>query len=590
MNARLKDPASHEISFLLAFPDVYEVGMSHLGSQIIYHVVNSLPHAACDRAYAPWFDMEALMRANGWPLFGIESRIPAGAFDIIGFSLEYELCYTNVLTMLDLAGVPRASADRDESHPLVIAGGPSCMSPEPLTKYIDAFCLGDGEEVVVEVIRTYREWKSSQGSRADLLWALSEIEGVYVPSLYRVSYKADGTVLRVEPETRNGKSAPEKIRRRVVANLENSPYPLEPLIPAMEPVHDRAMVEIFRGCSRGCRFCQAGIIYRPVREKSGETVLAHTRKLLKTTGYNEVSLVSLSSADYTQIQRVLSDLLQKDPCQTRVSLPSLRVDSFSVDLATLLAAGEKSGLTLAPEAGSQRMRDCINKQVTDEDILEAASRAFEAGFDRIKLYFMIGLPGETDEDVRAIASMASRVRQIGRDLGRRPTVVVSVSGFVPKAHTPFQWEKTLDESELQRRQKILASMLKGPGLEFRYHDARLTQLEAVFSRGDRRLSAVLEQAHAKGCRFDSWPDFFQYEKWESSFAECGVDPLFYANREREVEEILPWDHIDSGVSRAFLLRERERAKQGELTPDCRWGPCSVCGICGTPRDRVVLSK
>lgn len=578
INAIRKDPEKADVRFALAFPDVYEVGASHLGSQILYYVINSMDRVACERTYAPWKDMEELLRRKNWPLYTLESRAPLYAFDIVGFSLQYELTYTNVLAMLELGGIPLRSKDRDESHPLVIAGGPVALSAEPLADFIDAFALGDGEEVVGDIISVYKDWRVSGKPRSFLLRELSQIPGVYVPSLYEVFYNPDNTVSRISPRNLDGFSAPERVHRRVLKSLESAPYPTKPLIPLIPPIHDRAVVEIFRGCTQGCRFCQAGMIYRPVREREPETIEKMALEILERSGFNEVSLVSLSSADYTYIKDLVSNLL-KNPCGAKVSLPSLRVDSFSVGLAEMLGGGTKSGLTLAPEAGSQRMRDIINKRVTEEDILAAAESAFSAGYSHIKLYFMIGLPGETDEDVVAIGKLAQEIRRLGRNMGKRPSIVVSVSGFVPKAHTPFQWEPCLRPEEIMRRQRLLGSVLRGPGLEYRYHDVRLTRLEAVFSRGDRRLASALELAFKKGRRFDAWTDDYKQEEWDAVFEESGVDVDFYAHRERSENEVFPWDHLSSGVRKSYLLRERRLAMQEAKTPDCRGADCTGCGVC-----------
>lgn len=581
-NSVRKDPLSVDVRFALAFPDVYEVGASHLGSHILYSILNAREDTACERVYAPWFDMEELLRRKGWPLYTLESYTPLSSFDIVGFSLQYELTYTNVLAMLDLGGIPLRSADRRASDPLVIAGGPCAMAPEPLSAFIDAFALGDGEELVGDIVDVYKSWRKSGQPRERLLSMLAEVQGVYVPSRYQVEYKPDGTIAAITPD--------RVVRRRVLPSLEGAPFPRDPIIPLIPPIHDRAMVEVFRGCTQGCRFCQAGMLYRPVREREMGTAGALARDILERSGYDEVSLVSLSSADYSRIEDLVKDLLQDKACGARVSLPSLRVDSFSVGLAELIGGATKSGLTLAPEAGSQRMRDVINKKVTEEEVEEAARAAFLAGYSHIKLYFMIGLPGETDEDVLAIGRLAQKVRQIGRDMGRRPTVVVSVSGFVPKPHTPFQWEAATRPDELQRRQHLLRGALKGPGLEYRYHDAQVTQLEAVFARGDRRLAASVELAFRKGMRFDAWPDRMNAEAWREVFAESGIDPEFYAHRERLKDELLPWDHLSPGVRKAFLWSEREKSRERALTVDCRGGHCTLCGVCPDLGVKVSLAK
>lgn len=582
VNSVRKDAASVDVRFALAFPDVYEVGASHLGSQILYSILNGRDDTACERVYAPWPDMEDLLRRKGWPLYSLESYTPISEFDIVGFSLQYELTYTNLLAMLDLGGIPLRSSQRGEGDPLVIAGGPCAMAPEPLAEFIDAFALGDGEETVGDIVDAYKGWKGSGRPKAQLLRDLSAIEGVYVPSLYQIEYAPDGTIRSIEPD--------RVVRRRVLQSLEAAPFPDKPLIPLMPPIHDRAVVEIFRGCTQGCRFCQAGMLYRPVREREMATIDALVRQILERSGYDEVSLVSLSSADYSYITELVKRLIIEDPCGARVSLPSLRVDSFSVGLAEMIGSSAKSGLTLAPEAGSQRMRDVINKRVTEEEVHDAAKAAFAAGYSHVKLYFMIGLPGETDEDVMAIANLAYKVRQVGRDLGRRPTVVVSVSGFVPKPHTPFQWEPAVEPEELARRQRLLRGALRGPGLEYRYHDAGVTQLEAVFARGDRRLGKALEIAFQKGRRFDAWPDKFSAEAWREILAEAGVDVAFYAHRERPADEVLPWDHLSSGVRKSFLWSERENSLARVLTPDCRGGACTGCGVCPDLGVAVSLAK
>lgn len=589
INSIEKDLTKVDVGFALAFPDTYEVGMSHLGSHILYSVLNSREDIACERVYAPWPDMQMLLEEKNWPLFTLESRYPLGAFDIVGFSLQYELTYTNVVAMLDLGRIPLWAFERDENHPLVIAGGPCALAGEPLAPFMDAFVLGDGEEVILEIVDTYKVWRTSGKPKEKLLQALSEIWGVYVPALYEPEYEEGehGPLKRMA--TRDGREAPP-VEKRVLKDLHASLRTGSPLIPLTTPIHDRAVVEIFRGCTQGCRFCQAGMIYRPVRERAPSHVCSMARELLERSGYDEVSLVSLSSADYSFIEPVLSSLLQDNPTGAKVSLPSLRVDSFSVGLASLLGSSTKSGLTLAPEAGSQRMRDVINKRVTKEDVLEAVTAAYEAGYSHIKLYFMIGLPGETDDDVRAIGHLASLVRQRGREMGKRPTVVVSVSGFVPKAHTPFQWEPCLSPEELKRRQGILRQTLKGPGLVFKYHDAELTWLEAIFARGDRRLAKALVTAHESGRRFDAWTEHFDKGAWDEVFARSGVDPDFYALRERPEHEVLPWDHLHSGVSKSFLLSERHRAKRAETTEDCRTGSCGDCGVCGKRGTVTSLAK
>jgi len=587
VNSVRKDPAHVEVRFALAFPDVYEVGASHLGSHILYSILNGRDDTACERAYAPWPDMEALLRRKGWPLYTLESFTPLSEFDIVGFSLQYELTYTNVLAMLDLGGIPLRTSERAEGESLVIAGGPCAMAPEPLAEFIDAFALGDGEEITGEIVDAYKEWKKSGQPRSALLLRLASVEGVYVPSLYKVDYTPDGKIASIAPVDT---SVPRVVKRRILPSMETAPLPCDPLVPLIPPIHDRAMVEIFRGCTQGCRFCQAGMLYRPVREREPETVDSAARSILGRSGYDEVSLVSLSSADYSRIADVVTNLVSTHPCGARVSLPSLRVDSFSVRLAEMIGSSAKSGLTLAPEAGSQRMRDAINKKVTEDEVMDAARAAFTAGYSHIKVYFMVGLPSETDEDVLAIADLVHKIRQAGRDLGRKPTVVVSVSGFVPKPHTPFQWEAATLPEELMRRQRLLRGALRGPGLEYRYHEADMTQLEAVFARGDRRLGKVLEMAFRKGRRFDAWPDRFVRGDWLDAISEAGLNVGFYAHREREKDEAMPWEHLSAGVRKSFLWREKERSEERVVTADCRSGVCAGCGVCPDFGVGVALAK
>jgi radical SAM family uncharacterized protein len=577
INSVHKKPEKVSVRFALAFPDVYEVGASHLGSQILYYVLNSREDTWCERVFAPWPDMESLLREKNWPLYTLESYTPLNDFDIVGFSLQYELTYTNVLNMLDMGRIPLHSASRGNESPLVIAGGPCAMSAEPLADFLDALVLGDGEEAVGDVVEVYKRWRASREPRIELLKRLSQIPSVYVPSLYHVSYDPSGTVSSVTPKELDGFKPPRFVERRVLDSIEKAPVPLNPVIPLIPPIHDRAMIEIFRGCTQGCRFCQSGILYRPVRERSRAEVERLVQETIERTGFDEVSLVSLSSADYSQIEEVLSDLINSPVC-TKVSLPSLRIDSFSVKLADMLGQS-RSGLTLAPEAGSQRMRDVINKRVTEDQIMEAVTRAYESGYSHIKLYFMIGLPGETYDDVEAIGDLAKKIRKVGRDMRKRPTVVVSVSGFVPKAHTPFQWESSDSPLELRRKQDYLKSILKGPGLEFRYHEAHMTKLEAVFARGDRRLSEALLLAFKKGCRFDSWPDMFRKDVWDEVFSTLKIDPDFYSSRLRELDELFPWDHLHSGVRKSFLLDELKKSREAAVTLDCRGARCTLCGVC-----------
>ncbi|HHV78714.1 MAG TPA: TIGR03960 family B12-binding radical SAM protein [Firmicutes bacterium] len=578
LNSVVKRPEDVSVRFALAFPDVYEVGMSHLGSHILYKVLNDIPDVACERVYAPWVDMETLMRQNGVPLFSLETRTPVREFDILGFSLEYELSYTNVLNMLQLAGIPLRSSERGESDLLVVAGGPCVFNPEPMAPFIDAFVIGEAEEAVVELVRVYREWK---GHRRELLERLAGITGVYVPSFYDACYDGE----RYLGLKRIDSAVPPKIRKRVLRRLEGAPYPVRPIVPFINIVHDRAVLELFRGCTRGCRFCQAGTIYRPVRERELESLAQMARELISNTGYNEISLASLSSADYPRIQELM-ERLSDELIGTGVglSLPSLRVDTFSVELAKEVEKVRKSTFTFAPEAGTDRLRRVINKGITHDQILEACRAAFEAGWDGLKLYFMIGLPTETDQDIEGIAELA---REVKKEYGRSGTsrrslkLHVSVSNFVPKPHTPFQWEAQDSMEELQRKQKFLAKWLRPLGVKLSTHDVRTSFLEAVFARGDRRLAQVLEKAWQYGAHFDAWREQLNFDAWRRAFEHTGIEPRFYATRARDENEVLPWDHIDAGVTKAFLWKERLKALAAETTPDCRFGPCQFCGVCSS---------
>jgi radical SAM family uncharacterized protein len=578
-NAVRKDWEKTAVKIAFAFPDVYEVGMSYPGLQILYHAVNRREDALMERAFAPWTDMEEEMRKRGLPLYTLESRRPLGDFDLVAFTLQYELTFTNVLNMLDLAGLPLTTAERTSRHPLVAAGGPCAFNPEPLAEFVDFFVIGEGEEVIHEVIELLKEYKRD-GDREKFFFRAAAVPGVYVPSLYLVEYKPDGKVLSVRPAY---PGVPEKVTKRVVGNFDAAPFPEDFLVPSTEIIHDRIMLEIMRGCTRGCRFCQAGVIYRPVREKNPETLLRQARELVKRTGYGEISLVSLSTADYSCVGELARALLDEHaPKRVTVSLPSLRVDSFSVDLARELGRGRKAGLTFAPEAGTQRLRNVINKGVTEEDLVQAVRSAFAAGWTAVKLYFMIGLPTETGEDVEGIARLALLVLEEGRRLGvprGRLAVTVSVSCFVPKPHTPFQWEPQEGREELAAKQKILTGLLKTKGIAFRWHDPRMSFLEAVLARGDRRLGAVLALAWRLGCRLDGWAECFRFDLWEEAFVRSGIDPAAYAGRRYAYADLLPWDHIDPGVKKDFLVREHRRALKGEPTPDCREGACTGCGLC-----------
>ena len=577
-NSVLKDWDTTEVKVSLAYPDIYEVGMSNLGLAILYEVLNSQSDLLAERAYAPWPDMEAQMHSAGMPLFSLETRHPLPEFDVLGFSLQYELNYATALNMLNLAGIPLHTIARGPEWPLIIAGGSCTYNPEPLAPFFDAFVIGEGEEVVLELAGVVREWKGKEqrgrGSKEVLLRRLATIPGVYVPSLYQVRYQADGTIAEVQPKV---PEASRVVIKRVLSWL--GPIPTRPVVPFLQPIHDRGIVEIQRGCTQGCRFCQAGCIYRPVRERLLEEMLAAVEELLANTGYEEVALLSLSSSDYSRIEELVRALVERyrDP-PLAVSLPSLRTDTFSVELAELFEGQRRTGLTFAPEAGSQRLRDVINKKVTEEDLLSTAEAAFSRGWHRIKLYFMIGLPTETHEDVAAIVELVRKVRGLGRRYhGGRTQISVSVATFVPKPHTPFQWCPLIGPGELKARQALLRRGLRRRGISLSWHEPETTLLEAALSRGDRRMAPIVERAWQSGARLDAWDDHFDADRWWRAFSAEGLDPNFYARRERSPEERLPWDHISSGVDKDFLGAEFRRAMEGQTTPDCR-AHCLSCGV------------
>lgn len=576
-NQIIKDRTKVDIRLAFCFPDTYEIGMSNLGMSILYHTMNSLDFVWCERAFAPWGDMYDEMKKAALPLYALESGDSLRDFDALAFSIGYEMAYTTVLDMLDMAGIPLRAKERTGLLPLVFAGGTAAVNPEPMADFMDLFVIGEGEEMNNELLVLFRQAKLEGWDKHDFLVKAAQIQGVYVPSLYDVNYNPDGTVASI----RAGEGAPEKVTKRIVADLDSAPYPVKPIVPSTEVVHDRVNLELFRGCVRGCRFCQAGHVYRPIRAKKPETLVRQGIETLKNTGHEDVTLLSLSTSDYRHLSGLCDGLLEY--CQDRsigLSLPSLRADNFSMEIMEKLQKVRKSGLTFAVEGGSQRLRDAVNKNVTEEDLLNTCRIAFEGGWNSVKLYYMLGLPTETDEDILGIAEMANQVlhcwRQHAKNKNRGVKITVSTSCFIPKPHSPFQWEAQISMEEYLRRVNLLRSSMVARNVTYNWHDAETSLIEAVLSRGDRRVGAAIEEVWRQGGRLDAWSDYFSYDRWEKAFEKCGLDPAFYANRQYPTDGVLPWEHIDVGVRREHLLRERERCYRSELSPDCRKS-CSACG-------------
>ncbi|WP_288222347.1 TIGR03960 family B12-binding radical SAM protein [uncultured Clostridium sp.] len=579
LNQVVKNPKDVDIRFAFCFPDVYEVGMSHLGTRILYHTINERKDTYCERVFAPWPDMEAELRKNEIPLMTLETKDPLTEFDILGFTLQYEMSYTNILNMLDMAGITYRASERREDEPIIMAGGPCAYNPEPLYDIVDFFEIGEGEEIMNDVLDVYKKYKG-KGKKKEFLREIAKIEGVYVPSLYDVTYNEDGTIKEFKPKYED---VPAKVKKRIVNNFDKVDFPIDMIVPYSEIVHDRVVLETSRGCTNGCRFCQAGMIYRPVREKTTNTLLEQARKMIDATGYQEVSLASLSICDYSDIQNLVSSLIMEHGKKNvGVALPSIRVDAFSVDLIKEIQKVRKTGLTFAPEAGSQRMRDIINKGLTEDRILEATKSAFESGWSTIKLYFILGLPYEELEDAAGIGELAEKMAAVYYEIPKEKRakglkITVSTSILVPKPFTPFQWAPMARPDEVWKKIDAVKGAIKTRAIHYNYHEQKTSFMEAVFARGDRRTCDLLIKAFEKGAKFDGWSEYFKYDIWMEAMKECNIDEDFYVYRDRSYDEILPWDFIDIGVNRKYLERENEKAKRAELTQNCRKG-CTGCGV------------